>query len=247
MSKPTTTSSVPSRSSATGDPGLELSGITQTVPDGPHRRTILDAVDLTVARGELTVVTGSSGSGKSTLLAIAGLLRRPEAGEVHLGGVASSGLSDRARTALRQDTLALVYQSANLFPSLTAIEQLELVGHIRGERRGPVRARATALLDELGLADRAANLPHQLSGGERQRVGIARALMAEPIVLLADEPTASLDPELAVEVAQLLATQTRARGLATVLVTHDEAPLAWADRRLHLARGKLSETTAEAH
>lgn len=228
------------------EPGLELRAVTESVPDGMKRRILLDAVDLTVSRGELLVITGGSGSGKSTLLAIAGLLRRPESGDVVIGGITTSDLSNRARTALRQDHLAIVYQSANLFPPLTALEQLELVGHIRGERRADAKARAVGLLEELGMADRAGNLPHQLSGGERQRVGIARALMAEPSVLLADEPTASLDPVLAAEVSELLATQTKSRGLATVLVTHDEAPLKWADRCLHLSGGALSGLTPVA-
>ena len=221
--------------------GLSLSAITQSVPDGPERRTVLDAVDLTVARGELVVITGGSGSGKSTLLAIAGLLRRPESGDVVLAGQSTHDLSDRARTKLRRDHLAIVYQSANLFPPLTALEQLELVGHVSGQPRRATREKAAALLDELGLAGRAGQLPNEMSGGERQRVGIARALMAEPTVLLADEPTASLDPELAADVSELLATQTKARNVATVLVTHDDAPLAWADRRLNLEHGHLRE------
>lgn len=236
----------PTDPTAAGRPGLVLAGITQSVPDGRARRTILDRVDLVVEAGEVVVVTGGSGTGKSTLLAIAGLLRRPEAGEVTLGGVAASGLSDRRRTALRKEKLAIVYQSANLFPPLTALEQLELVGHVRGERRADVRARAHDLLEELGLGGQAGNLPSELSGGERQRVGIARALMARPTVLLADEPTASLDPRLASGVAELLATQTRERGLATVLVTHDEEPLRWSDRRLDLAAGSLTEVAAVA-
>ena len=223
----------------TTGPVLELMGVTHAVADGPRQRVILDGIDLAVNAGELVAVTGRSGSGKSTLLAIAGLLRRPDAGTVRIAGTDASMLSSRARTALRRDHLAFVYQSANLFPALTAAEQLELVGHIRGERRASARERARGLLGELGLAERADQLPNQLSGGERQRVAVARALMADPKVLLADEPTSSLDPELAAEVSELLATQTRARGLATVLVTHGDAPLAWADRRLDLGDGAL--------
>jgi putative ABC transport system ATP-binding protein len=221
-------------------PGLELVGVTRSVPDGGGPRVILDGVDLSVGRGELVVVTGSSGSGKSTLLAIAGLLRRPDAGDVVIDGTSTEPLSKRARTGVRRRSLAFVYQSANLFPALTAVEQLEIVGRIRGERRAETRRRALALLDEVGMGGRAHGRPHELSGGERQRVGIARALMADPVVLLADEPTASLDPELAGEVADLLATQTRSRSLATVLVTHGDAPLAHADRHLHLSGGSLT-------
>jgi putative ABC transport system ATP-binding protein len=222
---------------------LELRDVRVTVPDGPRRRVLLDGAGLQVAPAELVVITGASGSGKSTLLAVAGLLRSADAGEVLLDGAPTAGLSERRRTRLRREHVAIVYQSANLLPSLTAREQLELVGHIAGERRAAARQRADALLDELGLADHAGQLPAQLSGGERQRVGIARALMARPTVLLADEPTASLDPGLSAEVAAMLATQTRARGLASVVVTHDDAPLAHADRRLHLAGGRLIEPT----
>lgn len=226
-------------------PMLELEGITQSVPDGPNRRVILDDLQLSVAPGELVAVTGRSGSGKSTLLAIAGLLRRPEAGVVRIDGQDATALSNRAATALRRDRLALVYQSANLFPALTAIEQLEMVGHVRGEKRSVVRDRALGLLEEVGLAERAGQLPSQLSGGERQRVSVARALMANPSILLADEPTSSLDPELAADVSALIADQTRARGLATVFVTHGDAPLKWAARRLDLRGGKLVPAEAD--
>lgn len=223
---------------------LELRGVTVTVPDGDGIRTLLDAVDLAVAPGEVVALTGASGSGKSTLLAVAGLLRRPEAGEVVLAGTPTSGLGGRARTKLRGRTVGVVYQSANLFPSLTAIEQLEVVAHVQGRLDADARRRARGLLADLGLAERAGRLPHHLSGGERQRVGLARALMAEPRVLLADEPTASLDPRLADDVADLLAGQARNRDLATLVVTHDEAPLRHADRRIELDGGALRAVTA---
>src|SRR5699024_6647712 len=149
----------------------------------------------TVATGEIVVISGDSGSGKSTLLTVAGLLRKPDHGEVRLVGTPTSDLSERQRTTLRRDHLAFVYQSANLLPSLTALEQLQLVGHIRGERPSAIRDRALGLLDDLGIGGRADQLPAELSGGERQRVGIARALMGSPQVLIADEPTTSLDPD----------------------------------------------------
>lgn len=226
-------------STRTDSPAIELRRVEATVPDGPGRRTILDGVDLAVASGESLAITGPSGSGKSTLLAIAGLMRRIDAGEVLIEGQATVELRDRARTALRRDRIAFVYQAANLLPSLTAREQLELVAHIRREPRREARDRADALLADVGLGGRAGQLPGEMSGGERQRVAIARALMSQPAVILADEPTASLDPDLALEINGLLATRAREQGLATVIVTHDEISAEMADRRLHLAEGTL--------
>lgn len=220
---------------------LALRDLRVSVPDGRERRVLLDGVDLDVATGEVLVITGPSGSGKSTLLALAGLLRQPPSGDVLVAGVSTASVSRRRRTALRRDHIGIVYQSANLLGPLTAREQLELAGHIRRRPRREVRSHADQLLEELGLADRADQLPAHLSGGERQRVGIGRALMGSPSVLLADEPTASLDPALAAEVAGLLATEAHSRGVATVIVTHDDAPLRHADRHLHLAAGRLDD------
>lgn len=215
--------------------------IVVTYPDGPDRRTILDNLDLEVAAGEIVTIAGDSGSGKSTLLTVAGLLRRSDSGEVTIAGDVTSGLSERRRTGLRRDHIAFIYQSANLLPTLTAIEQLQLVGHIRGHRPSTTRALAGSLLDDLGLGDRAHQLPAQLSGGERQRVGIARALIAEPTVLIADEPTASLDPARADSVAAILADAAHERGIATLVVAHDDAGRRRADRRLRLHDGNLLE------
>ncbi len=220
------------------EPAVLLEGIRVAFPDGPDERVVLDDLKLSVDPGELVVISGQSGAGKSTLLAVTGLLRRADVGEVTIAGTATSAMSSRQRTAVRRDHIAFVYQSANLLPSLTAVEQLELVGHIRGERSADVRRRARGLLDELGLADRASQLPSQLSGGERQRVGIARAFMAEPSVLIADEPTASLDPQRADSVAELLAGAS-GRGIATIVVAHDTAALSRADRHLRMEDGRL--------
>ena len=220
---------------------LELRALTVTVPDGGHRRVLLDRVDATFLAGQVTVVTGPSGSGKSSLLAVAGLLRRQDDGEILVDGAPTAGASRRARTDVRRHHLGFVFQSANLIPALTAREQLELVGRLNGSPRAETRARADALLADVGLTVHGAKLPHELSGGERQRVGIARALMADPVVLLADEPTASLDPSLADEVSDLLADQVRRRGIAALIVTHDDAPLAVADRHLELVDRTLRE------
>jgi putative ABC transport system ATP-binding protein len=166
------------------DAQLVATGLTVTYPDGDSRRTILDSIDLTVAAGETVAVSGASGSGKSTLLAVCGLLRTADSGDVAIAGTSTAALPRRARTNLRRDKIAFVFQGSNLFPSLKAREQLELVAHIRGELDRTTRARARELLDLVGLAPHSERLPGRLSGGERQRVCIARALMGKPSVLL---------------------------------------------------------------
>jgi putative ABC transport system ATP-binding protein len=228
-------------STMANDVALELRALSVSVPDGDHRRVLLDNLDATFQAGQVTVVTGPSGSGKSSLVAIAGLLRRLDDGEVLVGGEPRATASRRSRTDVRRRHLGFVFQSANLLPALTAREQLELVGRLSRSSRSETRARADALLADVGLGAHAAKLPHELSGGERQRVGIARALMADPLVLLADEPTASLDPSLADEVSELLADQVRQRGIAALIVTHDDAPLAVADRHLELVDRTLRD------
>lgn len=220
---------------------LRLDDVTVTVPDGDETLTILDGAELEVGPGELITVSGRSGAGKSTLLAVAGLLRRPDRGEVTICDRATARLGGRARTALRRDRIAIVFQAAQVFPSLTAVQQLELAAHVRGDLDGAARRRARELLERLGLADRAGTLPRHLSGGERQRVGIARALMGAPAVLLADEPTAALDPERSRAVMELLASETHRRGLASVLVDHDPTHLDLADRSYELRDGFLHE------
>lgn len=218
---------------------LVCENVTVSFQDGPSRRTILDELSLQVSAGEIVSISGESGSGKSTLLAVAGLLRKPDGGEITIAQSQTSGLTSRQRATVRKDHIAFVFQSANLVPSLTAVEQLQLVGHIRGRRPSSTRLQAMALLDELGIAERANQLPKELSGGERQRVGIARALMGSPKVLIADEPTASLDQQRAQSVARLFAAAAHDRGIATLVVAHDDATRMLADRHLELSGGKL--------
>ncbi len=220
---------------------LVLDGIAVTVPDGLERRTILRHIDLSVAPGEVVAVTGSSGSGKSTLLAVAGLLRQPDAGQVVIDGTEASGLRRKQQAALRGRRIGFVFQSASLFPSLTALEQLELAAHVTGGLDRAARARAVDLLDAVGLRSRRDARPAELSGGERQRVGIARALMNDPAVILADEPTAALDDERGREVLAILAGEAAARGAGALVVTHNPAQLPAGTRSLHLADGVLAE------
>ncbi|MBO9522377.1 MAG: ABC transporter ATP-binding protein [Nocardioidaceae bacterium] len=215
---------------------LVLENITVTVPDGRETLTVLDRVSLRVRPKELVALTGPSGSGKSTLLAVAGLLLRPTEGRVSIGGTDASALADRDRTRLRGTGIGIVYQSANLLPSLTAREQVEVVAHVNGRLGRGTRARAEELLVRVGLESRIDARPSGLSGGERQRVALARALMMEPAVLLADEPTASLDPSRGAEVMRLLREEGRRIGAATLLVTHDPDETANADREVRLER-----------
>ena len=215
---------------------LELTNITVAVRDGRTSRRILDGVDLQVAAGETVALTGPSGSGKSTLLAVAGLLLRPDAGRVVLAGVDVTDLGDRDRTRLRGTSIGVVHQSANLLPSLTARQQVEVAAHINGHLDRTARSRARELLVRVGLESRLDARPGELSGGERQRVALARALMMEPAVLLADEPTAALDPARAAEVKKLLMDEAARLGTATLLVTHDGEDAAGADREVRLGR-----------
>ncbi|MEU6848215.1 ABC transporter ATP-binding protein [Streptomyces sp. NPDC046716] len=219
---------------------LLLEDITLTYPDGEGRLTALDRVSLEVPAGGLTAVVGPSGSGKSSLLAVAATLVTPDSGRVLVGGAEATGLGRAAAAGLRRGAIGIVFQQPNLLPSLTALEQLQVMAHLGGRRARDVRGRAVELLDAVGLAGQAHRRPHQLSGGQRQRVNIARALMNEPKVLLVDEPTSALDHERGAAVLELLGGLTRARGVATVLVTHDRAQLAVADRVVEMVDGRLA-------
>lgn len=218
---------------------LRLTDITLTYPDGDGRLTALDRVTLDAPRGTLTAVIGPSGSGKSSLLAVAATLITPDAGTVTVDGTDTTGMSRGDLADLRRHRIGIVFQQPNLLPSLTAAEQLQVMAHIDGRRPRAARGRALELLDAVGMADRAGRRPHQLSGGQRQRVNIARALMNDPGVLLVDEPTSALDHERGAAVVDLLTRLTRERGTATVLVTHDHAHLAAADRVAEVYDGRL--------
>ncbi|MFF9496718.1 ABC transporter ATP-binding protein [Streptomyces flaveolus] len=219
---------------------LHLTGITLTYPDGDGRLTALDRVTLDVPRGSVTAVVGPSGSGKSSLLAVAATLITPDAGTVTVDGADTGGMSRGELADLRRRRIGIVFQQPSLLPSLTAAEQLQVMAHIDGRSPRAARDRALDLLGAVGLTDQADRRPHQLSGGQRQRVNIARALMNDPGVLLVDEPTSALDHERGAAVVGLISRLTHERATATVLVTHDHAHLAAADRVTEVRDGRLS-------
>lgn len=223
---------------------LSLSNTTLTYQDGESTLTALDDVTVDVGAGEFAAIVGPSGSGKSSLLAVAGTLMRPDSGTVLIGGVDVSELSDKDRTKLRADNIGFVFQGTNLLASLTAVDQLLAGVHLRGESTNASRDEALMLLDELGLGSKSDKRPHQLSGGERQRVGIARALMNQPDVLLVDEPTSALDHDRGSQIIELMADLTHRRNVATVMVTHDRSQLARVDTVHEMNDGALERAVS---
>ncbi len=221
-------------------PVLELQGVTLTLPSAAGPVTILTGADLKVVAGERTAIVGPSGSGKSSLIAVAAGLERPTAGEVLLFGERLSALDEDGRARLRRGRAALVFQSFQLLPNMTAEENVSAPLEIA--RRKAPRATARNWLDRVGLSKRLTHYPQQLSGGEQQRVALARALAVEPALLFADEPTGNLDGQTAVQVATLMFDLIRETGAALVLVTHDPALAARVDRRLLMSDGRLMAT-----
>jgi putative ABC transport system ATP-binding protein len=225
-------------------PSVRVAKVTKNYGRGPATVTALNEVSLDIQPGELVAVVGPSGSGKSTLLGIIGALITPDSGTVTVGGVDVTALPQARRARYRATKVGFVFQAFNLVPFLTARENLLLMADLAGLPRHAARQRASDLLAELGLADRARELPSRLSGGEQERVAIARALIHDPAVLLADEPTASLDSERGMAVVRLLASEVHQRQVAGVLVTHDMRMAGQADRVIRVLDGQLQETTA---
>ena len=228
-----------------GPLGLDLRDVTLELGDGGEEIRALDHVTLSVAPGEFLAVIGPSGAGKSSLLAVAGALAAPTSGTVEVLGQDLSGLRGQGRlAAFRRRNLGFVFQSGNLVPALNAADQLRLahrIAHHRGRSRSFDPAPLLAAVD---MGHRAGHRPGQLSGGERQRVGIARALVNEPGLLLVDEPTASLDRRRSQDIVALLARQCHERGIAGVMVTHDHDVLEHCDRVVEMVDGQLSAASS---
>jgi len=227
------------------EPAILARGVSKSYGTGPARVPVLRGVDLTVSAGEFVAVLGPSGSGKSTLLNLLGLMDRPDAGELSLGGVRAAALPDEGRSRLRNERLGFVFQFDSLLPEFTIRENVLMPARIaraRGLTSRPIaeaEARVAGLLDSLGIAKLRDRFPAQTSGGERQRAAIARALANSPAVVLADEPTGNLDRANGDKVFADLRRLAREQGVAVVLVTHDEPAAAAADRVLRMNDGVL--------
>lgn len=222
---------------------LSAQQLVKEYPSGDSTLTVLNGIDLDVAQGDFVALRGPSGSGKTTLLNLFASLDTPTSGSVTVLEQRIDKLSERKRTRFRADHIGLVFQESHLIPGLTALENT-MLGRLPWEKRGPLAERATTLLERIGLGDRLQHPPSHLSGGERQRVGIARALVGNPEILLADEPTGNLDADSTGEIMWLLGELREELGITVVIATHDEQVAGAADRVVRIEKGNLHAGTA---
>ena len=214
-------------------------GLTKRYRSGPREVTVLDGVDLRVEANEFAAIVGPSGSGKTTLLGLLAGLDRPTSGTVRLDGVDLGTLDEDGRARLRAEKVGFVFQTFQLLPTLTALENVLVPLELAGAADGRARERAVSLLERVGLGNRLDHYPAQLSGGEQQRVAIARAFANEPRILFADEPTGNLDAETGATIVELLFELNRALTTTVVLVTHDMALASRAGRVIRIAGGRI--------
>jgi putative ABC transport system ATP-binding protein len=218
---------------------IEVRELTKTYAQGEAATRALDHVDLDVHRGELILLMGPSGSGKTTLLSITGCILQATSGSVKIDGREIVGLAPKALPQLRRDHIGFVFQGFNLFPTLTAAQNVALAFDLKGVSGRAARERAAALLEQVGLGAKLGAHPADLSGGQKQRVAIARALAGDPGIVLADEPTAALDSSSGHTVMALLQTLAHQRGRAVVIVSHDNRMLGYADRIVYIEDGRV--------
>ncbi|HRX36291.1 MAG TPA: ABC transporter ATP-binding protein [Aestuariivirga sp.] len=226
---------------STPGPALELRGVARSYAEGAGRLDVFKDLDLAVYPGEIVALVGQSGSGKSSLLHIAGLLEAPTSGEVLIAGQNCARLDDGARTRIRRIGIGFVYQFHHLLPEFSALENVMMPQLIAGTSRSAAQARATELLERMGLGSRMTHRPSELSGGEQQRVAIARALANRPLLLLADEPTGNLDPGTAARVHDELLRLIHEEGLAALVATHNFDLAAGMTRMARLEQGRIFE------
>lgn len=217
---------------------VQIRSLTKSFDEGERRRVVLDSVDINIEVGEFFVLLGKSGSGKSTLLNLISAIDYPDNGQISINGTEITALNERQQTLFRRDHIGIVFQSYNLIPTLTVLENITLPRELRGDSRREVEKRGMGLLEQVGLANRAATFPDRLSGGEQQRVAIARALIHEPTLVLADEPTGNLDDENGKRVLALLLELTRNAGKTLVMATHNPDIVPLADRVCRIRDGK---------
>jgi putative ABC transport system ATP-binding protein len=222
---------------------IRVENIQRYLPQGGRELHILSGISFAVEAGCWLALTGPSGSGKSTLLGILGGIDRPSGGKVYIEGTEISALPEGRLARLRNEKIGIVFQSFHLISTMTALENVEAPLYIHPQRRS-ARIMAINMLEQVGLGERMGHFPHQLSGGEQQRVAMARALVCGPEILLADEPTGNLDSATSKQVLDLLRQLRNQFGLTVIMVTHDLAIAARADRRLHIVDGRLVDAGA---
>lgn len=227
-------------------PAIAVRELTKTYAEGSASVTALRGVDLDVHAGELLMLMGPSGSGKTTLLSIMGCILTATSGSIRIAGKEVAGLSEKQLPAVRLQHIGFVFQGFNLFPTLTAGENVELMLDLKGVPAAKARKRAQQLLEQVGLSGKYHSFPSDLSGGQKQRVAIARALAGDPSIILADEPTAALDSQTGRNVMQMMTELAHQRGRAVVIVTHDSRVLTFADRIVRIEDGLIApESTPE--
>jgi putative ABC transport system ATP-binding protein len=220
---------------------IEARAVAMTLGSGARKVQALRGIDLSLRRGELTLLMGPSGSGKTTLLLVLGCMLTPTAGTVTISGTATAEADKEGLAKIRRDNIGFVFQSYHLFPTLTAAQNVQLALDIRHERGRRARQQAREALERVGLAHKVNTRPGELSGGEQQRVAIARAIVTNPSVVLADEPTAALDGDNGRAVLKILADSAHDRKQAVLVVTHDPRIVPFADRIIHIEDGLLVE------
>ncbi len=222
-----------------GEINLKMSGVHRHFGEGETIVRVLESADLTLKSSEIVALIAPSGAGKSTLLHVGGLLERAQAGEVEICGQKTSKLSDRGRTKLRRNSIGYVYQFHNLLPEFSALENVSLAQMIAGKSKAKADIHSMELLEMLGVSERALHRPGELSGGEQQRVAIARAAANNPRVILADEPTGNLDPEISALVFDAFTNLVKERGASALIATHNHGLAKRADRIVTLEKGNI--------